>query len=108
MFACPACHTDALPMYRALLNIQGITHDCPHCHARLRMRDSPLGRAVLVASFCLRLPLSSLLYAPPVVILLYGFVLPPVTGISLWLHTIKVDVVEPESAFTPHTRELRF
>jgi hypothetical protein len=95
-------------MYHALLNIPGTTHDCPHCHARLRMRGSPLGGLLLVASFCLCFPLASFLYAPPVVILLYGFVLPPVTGISLWLHTVKVHVVEPESSFTPHTRELRF
>lgn len=108
MFACPACHANAIPAYRALLNIPGMTHDCPNCHARLRMRGSRLGGLLLVASFCLCFPLASFLYAPPAVIILYGFVLPPVTGISLWLHTVKVHVVEPEAAFTPHTRELRF
>lgn len=107
MLACPACHADAIPVYRALLNIQGMTHECPHCHARLQVRGSSMGRALLVASFCLCFPLASFFYAPPVVILLFGFVLPPVTGISLWLNTVKVHAVEPEPAFTPHTRELR-
>jgi len=108
MFACPACHADAIPMYRALLNIRGQKHDCRHCHARLRTRGSPLGGFLLVTSFCLCFPLASFLNAPPIVTLLYGFVLPPVTGISLWLHTVKIHVIEPDSEFTPHTRELRF
>ncbi len=107
MFTCPACHAEAIPRYRAFLSIPGKTHDCPHCKARLRISDSMLGRSLLVASFCLCFPLASFLTAPPAVILLYGFVMPPVTGISLWLHTLKVNIVEPEPAFTPHTRELR-
>jgi hypothetical protein len=108
MLACPACHADAIPMYRVFLSIPGVTHDCPHCQARLRPRASVLGNMLASASSCLCLPLASYLVAPPLVIVLFGFVLPLVAGISLWMNTVKVQVVEPEVAFTPHTRELKF
>lgn len=68
------------------------------------MRTSTLGNLCLVASSCLSFPFASVIYAPPVVIILGGFVLPFVTGISLWLHTVKFEVAEHVAAFTPHAR----
>ncbi|WP_332877165.1 hypothetical protein [Massilia sp. S19_KUP03_FR1] len=72
------------------------------------MRTSTLGILCLVASLSLSFSFASFIYAPPAVIILGGFVLPFVTGISLWLHTVKFEVAEHVAAFTPHTRKRRF
>lgn len=108
MYNCPACHSNAIPTYRALLNFRGMKHDCPYCQTHLCMSTSSLGNLCLVASSCLSFPFASVIHAPPAVIILGGFVLPFVAGISLWLHTVKIEVAEQEAGFTPHTRELRF
>src|SRR5690348_5152149 len=108
MYHCPACHSDAIPKYRALLNIPSTEHDCPHCHAKLRKRTSSLGNVCIVVFFTLSVPFASFIQGPPMVIIIGGFVLPFVTGISLLLHTVKIQVCERESAFTPHSRELKF